>query len=110
METDGFQVAEVVPVLKQVYRVFKRGDKLIFGRRNEKRKGQIAKYNSFSIVPPRTVRMLGPGAPAVYHKVIEEAIAASVARDTKASYSTAINLLAKYQSTLGRDMSLPLSD
>ena len=110
-ENEVFQVAEVVSVLKQDYRVFKRGDNLIFGNRNVmKRKGQIAKYNSFAIVPPRTDRMLGPGAPEVYHSVIEEAIAASVAKDTKSSYGTAINMLAKCQETLGREMSLPLSD
>ena len=33
-----------------------------------------------------------------------------MARDTKSSYATAINMLAKCQETLGRDMSLPLSD
>ena len=109
-DIESFQVAEVVPVLKQDYRVFKRGDKLIFGRQSEKRKGQIAKYNAYSIVPPRTDRILGPGAPAAYHSVIEEAIAASVAQDTKSSYSTAINMLARCQESLGRYMSLPLSD
>lgn len=109
-DIESFKVAEVVPVLKQDYRVFKRGDKLIFGRRSGRRKGQIAKYNAYSIVPPRTDRILGPGAPAVYHSVIEEAIAASVAQDTKSSYSTAINMLARCQESLGRDMSLPLSD
>ena len=105
-------MAEVNLVLRQDYRIFTRGDKLIFGKRSSRsnRYGPVAKYNTMAIVPPRTERILGPGAPVVYHSVIGDAIAASVSQDTKSSYSTAINMLAKCQSTLGRDMSLPLSD
>ena len=93
-------------MLRQEYRVFTRGDRLIFGKRGN----QTKKYNSWAIVPPGTDRLLGPGAPETYHSVIGEAVAASVAKDTKSSYSTAINMLAKCQASLGRDMQLPLSD
>ena len=99
-------VAPVVPVLRQEYRVFSRGDRLIFGERRR----QVKKYNQAYVVPPQTGRILGPGAPDVYHSIIEQAIAASIARDTKSGYSTAINMLARCRETLNREMCLPLTN
>ena len=105
-ESGSFRLMEVIPVLRQKYRVFCRGDRLIFGKRG----GQARKYNSWAIVPPRTDRLLGPGAPEAYHTLVKEAISASVSRDTKSSYGTAINMLARCQESLGRHVQLPLSD
>ena len=102
----GFLVAPVLPVLRDKYRVFSRGDKLIFGER----RSQVKKYNQSYVVAPQTGRILGPGAPDAYHSIIEEAIAASIAKDTKSGYSTAINMLARCRETLNREMRLPLTN
>ena len=72
-EAGEILITEMTPVLRQDYRVFSRGDRLIFGKRG----GQVKKYNSWTIVPRRTDRLLGPGAPDAYHSVIKEAISAS---------------------------------
>ena len=66
--SEVFRVAEVNPVLRRDYRVFTRGDKLIFGNRNSRsnRSGPVVKHNTMAIVPQRTERILGPGAPVVY--------------------------------------------
>ena len=102
----SFHLAETTTFLKRDYRVFARGERLIFGRKSTNGK----KYNKLYVIPPQTTRLLGKGAPAGYHKIIEEAIAASVSADTKSNYSTALNMLAACQATLNRSMSLPLSD
>ena len=96
----------MTPVLRKDYRVFSRGDRLIFGRRSTKGK----KYNNLYVVPPQTTRLLGEGASPGYHAIIETAIAASVSADTKSNYSTALNMLAACQASLDRQMRLPLTD
>ena len=70
----------------------------------------MEKYSTACIVPPQTEFLLGEGAPNEYHSVIRDAIAASVATETKSGYKTAINMLKACQDSLGRNMSLPLSD
>ena len=99
-------MTDVVPSIRKEYRVFGRGDKLIFG----KRKWGVAKYNTLHIVPPRTDCLLGDGAPEVFHSVVEKAIAASVAAQTKPKYNTALRMLAACQLEMGRAMNLPLTD
>ena len=99
-------MAPVMPVLRKEYRVFSRGDRLIFGERRSK----VKKYNTSPVVPPQTGRILGPGAPDAYHVIIEEAIAASIAKDTKSGYSTAIDMLVRCRETLNREMCLPLTN
>lgn len=101
-----YRVTNVVPELKKEYRVFHRGDKLVFGRRGTQGK----KYNSLCVVPPSTDRLLGVGVPDGYHVIIKEAIAASVSADTKSNYNTALRMLASCQEALNRSMRLPLSD
>ena len=97
-----------MPVLRENYRVFTRGERLIFGERKVKNKSK--KYCTEScIVPPNTVDLLGPGAPKSYHEAVSSAISASVATKTKSSYGTALKMLQKCQDELGRQMSLPLS-
>ena len=103
---DSYTMSEVTPILKRDYRVFSRGDSLVFGRRNTGGK----KYNKLYVVPPKTERLLGKGAPLGYHAIIGEAIAASVSADTKSNYNTALNMLAACQSSLNRRMSVPLLD
>ena len=102
----GIAVREVAPYTKQNYCAFSRGDKLII----RKRDGGVGKYNLMYVVPPKTEVLLGEGAPASYHAIISQAIAASVSADTKSGYSTALRMLALCQSTLGRVMELPMSD
>ena len=102
----GYNVPDVIPTLRKEYRIFHRGDKLVFGRRSTQGK----KYNSLCLVPPSTEKLLGIGAPRGYHSIIQEAIAASVSADTKSNYGTALRMLAACQESLNRNMSLPLSD
>ena len=71
---------------------------------------KVKSINSLCVVPPNTDRLLGVGAPEGYHAIIGEAIAASVAADTKSNYNTALRMLAECQKTLNRSMKLPLSD
>ena len=97
-----------MPKLRENYRVFTRGDSLIFGERKAKNKGLKYCTESF-IVPPNTTELLGPGAPRSYHEAVSSAISASVAAKTKSSYGTALRMLQKCQDDLGRQMSLPLS-
>ena len=104
--SDSYALSNVTSVLKKDYRVFARGDRLVFGRRSSSGK----KFNSLYVVPPRTDRLLGKGAPIGYHAIVQEAIAASVSADTKSNYNTALNMLAACQTTLKRSMELPLSD
>ena len=101
-------VRDPMPNLRQNYRVFTRGDSLIFGDRGAKTKS--IKYCSESfIVPPNTKDLLGPGAPRSFHEAVSSAISASVATKTKSSYGTALRMLQKCQDDMGRRMSLPLS-
>ena len=101
-------VRDPMPSLRQNYRVFTRGDSLIFGDRGAKTKS--IKYCSESfIVPPNTKDLLGPGAPRSFHEAVSSAISASVATKTKSSYGTALRMLQKCQDDMGRRMSLPLS-
>ena len=97
----------VSPIIKENYRIFSRGNRIIFGERPKRAR---EKYSTVCIVPPRTEFLLGEGAPNEYHSVIRDAIAASVATDTKSGYSTALRMLKACQDSLGRSMSLPLSD
>ena len=97
---------DAVPYIKQDFRMFSRGDKLVIRKRNMR----VGKYNSTYVVPPRTEVLLGEGVPTNYHTIIGQAIAASVSSETKSGYSTALNMLAACQSTLGRTMELPMSD
>ena len=102
----GPALKEIIPRIRQDYCMFSRGDKLVIRERN---KG-VGKYNSVHIVPPSTEVLLGKGAPTMYHSLIGQAIAASVASDTKSSYNTALRMLSACQSTVGRVMGLPLKD
>ena len=86
--------------------MFSRGRKLVI----RKRSTGVCKYNTNYVVPPETEQLLGLGAPTVYHNIIGRAIAASVAEKTKSGYSTALNMLAACQASLGRVMNLPLTD
>ena len=92
-ETESHRVTNVTPTLRRDFRIFSRGDKLIFG----KRKWGGAKYNAMHVVPPRTERLLGVGAPEVFHSVVETAIAASLAAQTKPKYNSALRMLAACQ-------------
>ena len=101
-----YGVTDLTPCLHQNYRVFARGDKIIFGSRTL----GVEKYNGLHVVPPRTEHLLGEGAPEIYHSVIGRAIAASLAAQTKPKYKTALRMLASCQESLGRKMKLPLSN
>ena len=99
----------VIPLNKGKYRVFSRGNRIIFGER-ERPKRAREKYSTAFIVPPQTGILLGEGAPSEYHSIIRDAIAASVAANTKSGYKTAVGMLKACQDSLGRNFSLPLSD
>ena len=101
-----YGVTDMIPCLRQNYRVFSRGEKLILGKRTR----GVEKYNSLQVVPPRTEFLLGEGAPEIFHSVIGKAIAASIAAQTKPKYKTALRMLALCQESLGRRMNLPLSN
>ena len=94
--TGGIRFSGVVPVIRQEYRVFSRGQKLVI----RKRSMGVCKYNTNYIVPPRTEQLLGQGAPEAYHNIVAQAIAASVAEKTKSSYNTALNMLAACQASM----------
>lgn len=102
----GIAVTEPVPYLRQDFRMFSRKDKLVI----RKRVTGVSKYNSVYVVPPKTEMLLGAGAPTSYHEIIGQAIAASVSSETKSGYSTALRMLSACQSTLGRTMTLPMTD
>ena len=102
----GIPVSEPVPGIKQDHCMFSRGDKLVIRRRDR----GVSKYNGVYVVPPKTEILLGTGVPSNYHLIISRAIAASVSADTKSGYNTALRMLSACQSTMGRTMSLPLSD
>ena len=87
--------------------MFSRGNRIIFGERSIRPR---EKNSSVCIVLPQTELLLGEGAPSEYHSVIRDAIAASVATNTKSGYKTAIGMLKACQDSLGRSMSLPLTD
>ena len=101
-----YGVTDMIPCLRQNYRVFSRGEKLILGKKT----WGVEKYNSLQVVPPRTEFLLGEGAPEIFHSVIGKAIAASIAAQTKPKYKTALRMLALCQESLGRRMNLPLSN
>ena len=94
-------VTEVTPSLWKDFRIFFRGDKLIFG----KRKWGVAKYNDMQVVPTKTERLLGDGVPEAFHSAVETVVA-----QTKPKYNTAVRMLAACQLEMGRNMSLPLSN
>ena len=97
-------MTDAIPTLQKEFRIFSRGDKLVFAKRTT----GVAKYNTMQIVPPRTERLLGNGAPEAFHSVVGKAIAASVAAQTKPKYNTALRMLAACQLQMGRTMCLPL--
>jgi hypothetical protein len=101
------QFPDPMPGLRSEYRVFARGDRLIFG--NKYRTGD--KYSATaSFVIPNTSLLLGEGAPIAYHEALAGALSSSVASKTKSSYQTAVRMLERCQSELGRQMSMPLSE
>ena len=101
------------PVLKNNFRIFSRGERLIFADRDKRdvhNKNRRGKYNGWHFSPPDTSKLLGHGAPVAFHRMIDEALAASIADPTKSSYSTAMNMLKACQDEIGRPFSVPLSE
>ena len=106
-EADGaVNLLDPMPLLRTDYRVFTRGNKLVFGKRSF----QGEKYSTqFSLVPPSTLDLLGPGVPQEYHEKTAGALSASIASKTKSTYSTALRMLERCQAEIQRPLSMPLS-
>ena len=107
MSPPAYQLSDPMPNLRAGYRVFSRGEKLIFGDRPRK----VDKFcSSSNLVSPNTTLLLGDGAPPAYHQVISEALSSSVAAKTKSSYSTAVRMLHRCQADISRIMTMPLTE